>query len=242
MSAGGLLLVSVVAGLAATLSAIAGIGGGTILIAVMYAVGLPPLVALALHAGVQFVSNSSRAIAYREHIDWRHGLLCIGVAAPLPFIVAPWLMGLDADVLRAALGVFVLANLLPKPEHIEAIGLRARMIVAGLLKGAIGPVAGASGLILAPFFFSAHWRKEQTVATLALVQAVGHATKIAAYLLAGVKLGAWAAWWLPLAIAVVLGTALGKQLMGRISQRGFERIFKIVLGVLGVKLLTDGLL
>lgn len=238
---GSMLLLSVVAGLSATLSAVAGIGGGTILIAVMYAVGLPPLVALALHAGVQLVSNSSRAWAYRAHVDWRHGLLCILVAAPIPFVVAPWLVRVDADLLRTVLGVFVLANLLPKPHRVEAISLRTRMIVGGLLKGAIGPVVGASGLILAPFFFSAHWRKEQTVATLALVQAFGHATKIMAYLIAGVRLGEWAIWWPPLALAVVLGTTLGHRLMGRISQHAFERLFKVVLAVLGGKLLWDGL-
>ena len=235
-------LLSLVAAASATLSAIAGIGGGTILIAVMYAMGLSPLVALALHAGVQLVSNSSRAWAYRAHVDWRHGLLCIGVALPLPFVVAPMLMRVDADVLRTVLGLFVLANLLPKPHRVENISLRTRMIVGGFLKGAIGPVVGASGLVLAPFFFSRHWTKEQTVATLAAVQAAGHATKIAAYLIAGVRLGDQGWWLLPLAVAVIAGTALGKRLMGRISQRTFERLFKLVLGVLGLKLLLDGLL
>lgn len=242
MASGGLVLLSVVAGLSAMLSAVAGIGGGTILIAVMYALGLPPLVALALHAAVQFVSNSTRAIAYREHIDWRNGLLCVAVGAPIPFLVAPWLVQADADFLRLLLGVFVLANLLPKPHRVEAISLPVRMMVGGVLKGAIGPIVGASGLILAPFFFSAHWRKEQTVATLALVQSLGHALKISAYLLAGVSLGPWALWWAPLAVAVVIGTTLGKGLMGRISQRGFERLFKVILAILGSKLLLEALL
>lgn len=237
-----ILLLSVVAGASATLSAVAGIGGGTILIAVMYAVGLSPLTALALHAGVQLVSNGSRAVAYRQHVDWPNGLLCVGVALPLPFLVAPWLVRMDADLLRALLGVFVLANLLPKPHHIETIGLRARMIAGGALKGLVGPVVGASGLVLAPFFFSKHWRKEQTVATLALVQAVGHATKLLAYFIAGVRLGEHAYWLPPLALAVIGGTGLGKRLMGRISQRTFEYVFKMVLGVLGIKLLLEGFL
>ncbi len=237
----GMALLSVVAGLSAALSAVAGIGGGTILIGAMYAMGLPPLVALALHAGVQTVSNASRTLAYRQHVDWRHGALCIAVAAPLPFIVTPWLVGLDADLLRRLLGAFVLANLLPKPPHVEAIGLRARMVVAGVLKGALGPIVGASGLLLAPFFFSRHWSKEQTVATLAFVQAVGHVVKIAAYLAAGVSLGSWAVWWAPLALAVILGTALGRRIMGRISQLTFERVFKLVLAVLGLRLVLIGL-
>ena len=236
---GALVLLTLVAAASATLSAIAGIGGGTILIAAMYTVGLSPLVALALHAAVQMVSNGSRALAYREHIDWRHGLLCAGVALPIPFLVAHWLVRMDAELLRVLLGVFVLVNLLPTPARVEAISLRTRMIVAGLLKGMIGPVVGASGLILAPFFFSKHWSKEQTVATLALVQTIGHLVKIAAYGSAGVALGPQGWWFFPLAAGVMLGTALGKHWMGRLSQQTFERIFRWVMGLLGLRLLLS---
>lgn len=241
MLSGALILLAVVSALAATLSAVAGIGGGTILIAAMYAVGLGPMVALLLHAGVQRVSNGARAVAYWRDVDWRNGLLCAAVALPWPFLVAHWLVRADADALRLLLGLFVLANLLPKPARVEALPLRWRMIVAGVLKGLIGPVVGASGLILAPFFFAPQWRKEQTVATLALVQTIGHIVKIAAYLWAGVALGGYAGWFPVLALAVVLGTVLGRRIMHRVSQQRFAQIFQLVMGLLGAKLVFDAL-
>ncbi|MEN8721109.1 MAG: sulfite exporter TauE/SafE family protein [Oceanococcaceae bacterium] len=226
---------------AAAVSAVAGIGGGTILIAVLLALGLAPLPALALHAAVQLVSNLSRAVAYRRDIDWRHGGLCVLVALPLPFIVTPWLVALPAAGLQVALALFVLLSLLPAPARVARIGLPARMIWGGVLKGALGPVVGASGLLLAPFFYSAHWRKEQTVATLAMVQAAGHTVKGIAYLLAGVSLGEAAAWFPPLALGVIAGTLLGRRLMGRVSPRMFTLLVRVILTVLGLRLLVDGL-
>ncbi|MFP5306638.1 MAG: hypothetical protein ACLGI7_12545 [Gammaproteobacteria bacterium] len=50
--------------LTATLSGVAGLGGGTILIGVFYALGMAPAEAVPLFAAVQFVANGSRTIAY----------------------------------------------------------------------------------------------------------------------------------------------------------------------------------
>lgn len=229
-----------VALLAAVLSAVAGVGGGTVLIAALYAAGLSPLVALALHAIVQAVSNGSRAWAYRQDVDWRNGGLCALCAAPWPFVVAPWMVNLDADTLRIALGSFVLANLLPKPGRVHGLSLRWRMVIGGCLKGIIGPVVGASGLVLAPFFFAPQWRKEQVVGTLAMVQAIGHVVKLAAYTSAGIAImGHWD-WALALSVAVIVGTMLGRRVMTMLSQARFERVFRVVLALLGVQLLVRG--
>ena len=68
-----LLAIAVVAVgfLSAALSAIAGLGGGTVLIGVFYAIGLHPTVAVPLFSAVQFFSNLSRTLAYLRHVEWR---------------------------------------------------------------------------------------------------------------------------------------------------------------------------
>src|SRR5512134_3362905 len=73
----------------AALSGVAGIGGGTILIGVFYALGLAPTAAVPLHAAVQFVSNLSRTVAYLRHVEWRAAGWFLLTAAPTPFLVAP---------------------------------------------------------------------------------------------------------------------------------------------------------
>jgi len=57
--------------LTATLSGVAGMGGGSILIGVLLVAGLPPLEAVPLFAAVQLVSNVSRTTAYWAHVDGR---------------------------------------------------------------------------------------------------------------------------------------------------------------------------
>ena len=84
------LAVAVAAYFTATLSGIAGIGGGTILIGIFYAVGLAPAVAVPLHAVVQLISNGSRTVAYFRHVQWRAALWFMLGALPAPFVIAPW--------------------------------------------------------------------------------------------------------------------------------------------------------
>src|SRR3546814_3190106 len=55
--------------LTAALSGAAGLGGGTILIGVFYALGMPPNEAVPLFAAVQFVANSSRTVAYIRDVE-----------------------------------------------------------------------------------------------------------------------------------------------------------------------------
>src|SRR5437899_5468048 len=73
----------------ATLSGVAGLGGGTVLIGALYALGLTPAVAVPLHAAIQAASNGSRAVAFAKSVEWRaSGWFLLG-ALPGPFLIAP---------------------------------------------------------------------------------------------------------------------------------------------------------
>src|SRR5699024_7547432 len=90
-----------------TLSGVTGMGGGTILIALFYAVGLAPAVAVPLHAGVQLVANASRSLAYAPHIVRSGlGLFLLG-AVPAPFVVAPLVVNADPDWVRLIMAAFI---------------------------------------------------------------------------------------------------------------------------------------
>ena len=92
--------------LTATLSSIVGMAGGMTLLAVMLQ-WLDPLIVLPLHGAIQLVSNGSRTLIQREHVDWSvvwrfalpllpAGVLGLAVAQALP-----------RGLLRAAIGVLV---------------------------------------------------------------------------------------------------------------------------------------
>ena len=81
---------SLVALTTAVISAMAGMGGGMILIGVLFAVGMAPAMALPLHAGVQLASNGSRCVAYRADIKWSAlGLFLLGA---VPAALAAWMI------------------------------------------------------------------------------------------------------------------------------------------------------
>ncbi len=231
---------SVIALFAATLSGMAGIGGGTILIAAMYALGLSPVVAVPVHAGVQLVSNFSRTLAYLKHVEWRALRDFLIGAAPAPFLVAPLIAGADEHWMLILMAAFILFTLWPRWIRLLRLEGRIGMVVAGILTGGLGSLVGATGTLIAPLFLRSDWRKETTIATLAMCQSVAHLLKIIAFSSFGFGILEHWQLLLPMSVAVILGTVIGSQLHGRLNEDRFVVIFRVILGVLALKLLYDG--
>ncbi|MEQ1439131.1 sulfite exporter TauE/SafE family protein [Fontimonas sp. SYSU GA230001] len=230
-----------VAFLTATLSGVAGLGGGTILIGVFYALGLSPAEAVPLFAAVQFVSNSARTVAYLHHVEWRATGWFLLVAVPATFLVAPFVEHVNADLVRLLLAGLILASLAPGRAEQSPLPPRPAFAIAGFLNGSLGMFVGATGLFVGRLFFRPEWRKETTIGTLALTQTLGHALRVLAYGFVG-----FSALTRPLLLglmcaAVIAGTALGKRLNGLVSEAQFAQLFKWILIVLSVKLAFDGL-
>lgn len=225
----------------ATLSGIAGIGGGTILIGIFYAVGLAPVVAVPLHAAVQLVSNASRTAAYFRHVEWRAaGWFLVG-ALPGPLLIAPWVALADPAALSLLMAVLTAISLLPETKDSVKIPMPAALLTAGVLNGSLGMFIGATGLVIGRLFLRPEWRKETVIGTLALCQSLGHASKIAGFATLGVTALARADILLPLLLATVLGTFAGRALHRYVSEALFQKVFRLILAVLTVKLAFDGL-
>ncbi|TJY59939.1 sulfite exporter TauE/SafE family protein [Sinimarinibacterium sp. CAU 1509] len=224
----------------ATLSGVAGLGGGTILIGVFYAVGMAPAEAVPLFAAVQFVSNSSRTLAYVRHVEWHAAGWFLLAALPATFMVAPFVANIDVAWVRLILAGLILASLVPTHAVRKPLGARPAFVMAGLLNGSVGMFVGATGLIVGRLFFRPEWRKETTIGTLALTQMLGHGLRVIAYGWVGFNAFARPLLLLLLCAAVIGGTALGKRLNGRVSEQQFARLFRVILVVLSLKLAYDG--
>lgn len=223
-------------------SAIIGMAGGMVLLAVMLTAGLDPKVAVPVHAVVQLVSNGTRVIAQLKYVRWRPFLAMALAALPGPWLGMWLLQQLDADTVRLFTGMLVLyATWVPK-WGIPDIGQTAAFLIAGALVGVLGVVVGAVGSILAPFFLRTGFEKEPLIATKAVCQAYSHILKIVAFGAAGFSFVEQARWIAPMAIATVAGTFLGTWLLQRISDRAFYWIYRAVLTVLGLKLVFSHVL
>lgn len=223
-----------------TLSAMTGLGGGTFLIAVLYAAGLGPTVAVPLHAGVQLVANGTRTLAYLSHVNWRGlGLFLVG-AVPAPFLVAPLVVRADPDFVRLLMAGFLL--LATVPGWLGRIRLHgpAGMVLAGTIAGGAGMVVGATGPLIAPFFLRDEWSKETVIASIAVSQTMSHLLKIVAFAGHGFNLLDQWALLLPMSAAVIIGTLLGRRLVGVFDERGFRLAFNVILLLLAARLAWDG--
>lgn len=235
------LTLTLFAFLTSALSGVAGLGGGTILIGVFFALGLTPVEAVPLFAAVQFVSNTSRTVAYIRHVEW-HGAGWFALALlPATFLLAPYAAQVDADLVRLILAGLILASLVPTQDGAAPLAPRPSFILAGLLNGSLGLFVGATGLFVGRLFLRPEWRKETTIATLAFTQVLGHGLRVLAYGVTGYSAFARPELLIPLCLAVIAGTWTGKHLNSRMSSAQFTSLFKAILVILSAKLIYDSL-
>lgn len=235
------VVLTVFAFLTSALSGVAGLGGGTILIGVFFALGLTPVEAVPLFAAVQFVSNTSRTVAYIRHVEWRAAGWFLLALLPATFLLAPYAVQVDVNLVRLILAGLILASLLPTQDGGAPLPPRPSFLLAGALNGSLGVFVGATGLFVGRLFLRPEWRKETTIATLALTQVLGHGLRVIAYGFVGYSAFARPELLVPLCLAVIAGTWTGKRLNARLSGEQFTGLFKSILVILSLKLVFDSL-
>ncbi|WP_406664985.1 TSUP family transporter [Gallaecimonas sp. GXIMD1310] len=230
----GLTLLSALTSL---ISAAFGVGGGSVLVAVL-ALALPPAAIIPVHGLVQLGSNLGRGVLSWRHIHWP--TLAIFVPASLlgAALGSLLLVQLPGHTLQLAIGFFVLylcwGPALPK----KALG-NAAMALAGAGAGFITLFVGASGPLVAAFVKARAKDRFEAVGTFSGAMVVQHAPKALVFGLAGF---AFADWWrliLAMFLAGLAGTWLGLRLLGRLSEQRFHRLFQVVLTLLALQLLFE---
>ncbi|MBM66395.1 MAG: hypothetical protein CMH55_09195 [Myxococcales bacterium] len=225
---------------AAIISGMIGMAGGILLLTVMLLAGLSPAVAIPLHAVVQLTSNVTRVAAYRKTVRWRSAALFIAISLPMPWIGLQIVDQLDPIATKGLIGLVVLAATWAPKGGLDILPERVSMGIAGTLAGIFGVVIGAVGPLVAPFFLRSTWKKEEVVGSKAACQSAIHLIKIGVF--SGIGF-AFTAYWdllLPLLIAVIVGTWIGKALNARMSPQRFVLIYRVVLSLLALRLIYAG--
>ncbi len=236
------LVVLGVAGLAtAALTAVAGAGGGMILLIVMLQF-VDPLVAIPAHGVIQLCSNGTRAVTLRHDVD--RSLIVPFVVPLVPATVIGYLI---ADSIprsggRALIGVFALVAvwwpaatswLAPNP------GRGSRFGIVGAFAGLVNPTLGAIGPLLAPAFRAATADHVSMVATAAVGQALGHVVKVAAFAVVGYAWSDHIGMVLVGTAGVVLGTRIGAHWLRRLDPVKLDWLFKVAVSVGSGRLLAS---
>jgi uncharacterized membrane protein YfcA len=229
----------------AVVSAVLGMAGGIMLLAVML-LFLPPAVAIPIHALVQLSSNASRTMIHARSV--RRDLLFPYVLLLLPAgaLTLPLVQHAPADALRLGIGVFVLIATWRKRWLLlgvdpDRIPVRPRFALVGAGAGAIGPLVGATGPFIAPFFLGIGLTRFELIGTKAACQATGHLAKLLLFGLAGFAFLEYAELMLGMAISVVVGTWLGTRLLRHLDDDRFTQLYKLTLTAVAFRLVWSGM-
>ncbi|HAR96713.1 MAG TPA: sulfite exporter TauE/SafE family protein [Deltaproteobacteria bacterium] len=233
-----LLLVLSVAFIGSSIAAVAGTGGGIILLPVLISLfGVRE--AVPMYAVAQLIGNLSRVGFNWSKIEFNVVLWFAGGAIPFA-ILGSWLFTRipDAGLLKA-LGVFLISSVIIRRLH---PALRRRFVTfwfapIGGVFSVVSAIVGSAGPLLAPFYLSYGLIKGAFIGTEALGTAVMHITKISSYQVFGAM--SPVIWLTGFVIGPVMiaGSYTGKLILDHIPTHIFVWIVEAVVVLFGIWLL-----
>ena len=226
----------------AVLSAIFGMAGGLILMAVLVTL-FPVAQAMVMHGLIQSVSNGSRAFFLRDYILWR-SLILFAFGSLIAFAALAFVsISVNRPVVMVLLGLVAFSVWLPKawfdPDPIQLRG----GVICGFIITGLNIVAGVSGPLLDVFFQNLDVDRRAIVATKAATQVLSHMAKVGFYIGAVLAMDTGPMLWMVgLAVPLsILGTRMGGIVLHRMSDATFRNWTKWIVTGLGVIFLVRGI-
>ncbi|MFI6318267.1 sulfite exporter TauE/SafE family protein [Nonomuraea sp. NPDC050556] len=221
----------------AVLSAVAGFGGGVLLLPVFVSV-LGPRDAIAVLTVAQLAGNGSRVWFNRAEVDRRLvGVFALG-AIPAAVVGGLLLASTSLPVLTKLIGAFLLAMVVWRRWRPRAVRLDDRAFAAvGAASGFGSALLGSVGPLVAPFFLARGLVAGAYIGTEAAAAAVMHLTKLVVFGAAALLTPATAAIGLALAPAATIGAWMGKKIVDRLPAPVFVVLVEIGLVLSGLLLL-----
>lgn len=220
------------------LGALAGTGGGLVLLATM-ALVFPPAILVPVHTVVQLGVGTSRAM-----IMWRY----IMRGTLLPFFIGSGLgaalgaqifVSLPTGVLQGAIGSFILV-LAWLPKFTRVGSENRRFAAVGFVSTFLGMFVSATGTLVAPFVAGASPDRRNHAATLGALMASVHVMKLIAFGLLGVAIAAYTPLIVAMIATAVLGSWVASRLLDHMPEKLFRAVFQILISGLAIRLLWVG--
>lgn len=217
------------------IAVVTGTAGGLLVLAIL-ALFFPPAILVPLHTFVQLGASTSMAVILRRFI-MRPTVLPFLIGSAIGAAVGGRIfVTLPAAALQGIIGVFIL--LLAWLPRIATLGsVRNRFAVLGFGATFLGIFVSATGSLIAPIIAHASPDRRNLVATMGALMTISHLSKIVAFGVLGLAMGAY----VPLIAAMIatgtLGTWAGGRMLTRVPERLFRGVFQALLTGLALRLL-----
>ena len=213
-------------------------GGAMIVLAVTTTV-LPVSAVVPIHSTLLIGSTVSRAIVFRDHIDWRITTAFLIGSVIAVVIAAPIYVSLSDETIALAIAVVMLVAIwLPgvswRPK------LRHPWVLVGFLHSFISTLF-AYGAVLHAVILHTALKRREIVATMAASLTGMAVFKIVGYAASGFD---YRPCVLAIALSIVaafVGTLMGKLVIDRISETAFRVVFRLLVTITAVRLLMQGM-
>lgn len=209
-----------------------GLGGGILLLAIMANL-LPPPALIPIHGAVQLASNGGRLAMLWRSVHWpalRAFAIGAAIGATLGGLIA---IELPAWIVQASVGLFVIWTIIAKPPA----WLSRWPLVTGAISSFLTMFFGATGAFVAGYVRALGLDRHGHVATHAALMTIQHGLKVAIFALIGFAYWSWLPLIVALSLAGLLGTWIGKHLLGQLTDHGFKRALDIVLVLISLRLI-----
>lgn len=212
-----------------------GLGGGSLVFATM-ALFLTPTVLIPVHGVVQLGSNVGRAALMFRHMF--SGILPAFLAGTVlgAAIGGQLAVALPISLLQLILAVFILYTTWA-PRFKASNPGKKTFFGLGAIGAFVTMFVGATGPLVAPFAAAACRKRQQVVATHAMLMSVQHGLKVITFGFLGFAFGPY----IPLLAGLIgfgfAGTYAGKQALNKLPEEMFRVGLKIILTLISLRLL-----
>lgn len=232
-----IIVILILSLLAATISGVAGFGGGLILLPLL-TYFVPLNVAVPLLTVAQLFGNGSRVYFSYKELRWRPVILFLLGAIPFAVLGSRLMVNIDSSLLKICIGIFLVLVVIYKRCNKKDFGLnRYWLIPGGAITGFVSGLIGSAGPVGAVFFLGLKLPPLSYISSEAFTALSMHLTKIFVYgkyellnidtFVTGTLAG----------FAMVGGSYLGKRIITKISTKRVDFIIEILLLVSAVQLI-----
>lgn len=197
---------------------------------------LPPTAVVPLHSLVEGASSLIRGALLHNFINYRF-LAAFTIGGAVGFVAGWPLIGrFNDDQLRIMLGVFFLLSAWAPLRYFNV-----RPVVGGAMTACLSVLVSATGPLVAALIAQRESDHRVVIATQGACTVFQHWGKAALFAVWGFSFSNYAALLVALTLAAVVGTYLGKYILVKAPQRALKMALKLVVTVLGFRLLLNGL-